>query len=99
MSYTFHPEAAMEYADQVTHYKTLRLQLGEQFHAAVKAAASKACAAPGRYLVELPPAIRRIPVKGFPYSLIFREIIGNVQVLAVAHYRRRPLFWLGRISA
>jgi toxin ParE1/3/4 len=97
MSYALHPEAAMEYAEQVAHYKSLRESLGKCFHAAVKAAASKASAAPYRYHVEHPPAIRRIPVDGFPYSLIFREIRGNVQVLAIAHHRRRPLYWLGRI--
>jgi hypothetical protein len=62
MSYALHPEAAMEYAEQVAHYKSLRESLGKCFHAAVKAAASKASAAPYRYIMS---NIRQ-PFAGFP---------------------------------
>ena len=31
-------------------------------------------------------------------TVIYREHSGEVQVLAVAHYRRRPGYWLGRVA-
>ncbi|MFZ4702636.1 MAG: hypothetical protein ACOYMG_21545 [Candidatus Methylumidiphilus sp.] len=46
MNYAFHPEAAMEYAEQVAHYNSLREAIAKRYHHAVKAAALKACAAP-----------------------------------------------------
>jgi hypothetical protein len=97
VSYFFHPEAAMEYAEQVAHYKSLRETLGGRYHAAVKATILKACMAPGRYRIELAPDIRQIRVEGFPYSVIFRESNENIQILGIAHHRRRPLYWSNRI--
>ena len=97
MSYVFHPEAAMEYAEQVAHFNSLCHSLAERFHLAVKTAALKACLTPARFRVEHPPAIRQVLVEGFPYFLVFRETSETIQILAVAHHRRRPHYWLGRI--
>ncbi len=52
---------------------------------------------PARYRTEFPPAIRKASVEDFPYNVIFREIEGCIQILAVAHHRRRPRYWLGRL--
>ncbi len=97
MIHTFHPEAAAEYAEHVAFYKSLRAELGIRFHVAVKWVVANVCEMPVRYSTEFPPAIRRARVHGFPYNVIFREVEGNIQVLAIAHYRRRPLYWLGRL--
>ena len=34
----------------------------------------------------------------YPYSLIYRIVAEGVQVIAVAHSRRRPGYWSGRVS-
>jgi toxin ParE1/3/4 len=39
---------------------------------------------------------RRIGVRGFPYHLAYRLTDDEVQVLAVAHDRRRPDYWIPR---
>ncbi len=41
--------------------------------------------------------IRRCPVHGFPYSLVFIELPDHIRVLAVMHGRRRPGYWRRRI--
>lgn len=97
MIHTFHPEAATEYTEHVAFYKSLRKELGIRFHEAVKLVIANVCAMPDRYSAEFPPDIRRARVKGFPYNVIFREADGNIQILAVAHHRRRPLYWLNRV--
>ena len=97
MIHTFHPEAAAEYAEHVAFYKSLRAELGIRFHEAVKLVVANVCEMPARYRTEFPPAIRRARVQGFPYNVIFREGDGNIQVLAVANHRRRPLYWLSRL--
>ena len=41
-------------------------------------------------------AIRRWLVRRFPYAVVYRADVRPVRVLAVAHTRRRPRYWLGR---
>lgn len=38
--------------------------------------------------------VRRLPVNDFPYHVIFEVFADRVEVLAVAHDRRRPGYWL-----
>lgn len=39
---------------------------------------------------------RRYVLRDFPFSLIYRASPGLVQVIAVAHHRRRPRYWQSR---
>lgn len=39
---------------------------------------------------------RRLPLRRFPYSIIYYLSESEVRILAVAHQRRRPGFWKGR---
>ncbi len=36
---------------------------------------------------------RKLPVTGFPYYVVFEELTDRVEVLAIAHDRRRPGYW------
>ncbi len=36
---------------------------------------------------------RRLPVNDFPYHVVFEEFTERVEVLAVAHDRKRPGYW------
>jgi hypothetical protein len=47
--------------------------------------------------VELEAEIRRTPLYRFPLSVIYREKINTLQILAIAHDRRRPQYWLNRL--
>ena len=40
--------------------------------------------------------VRQAPVKGFPYHLVYLATAQEIRVLAIAHYRRRPGYWLDR---
>ena len=40
---------------------------------------------------------RRMLVRRFPFSIVYAVELGQVIVVAVAHQRRRPEFWKGRI--
>jgi toxin ParE1/3/4 len=43
--------------------------------------------------------IRRTRLPRFPYAVIFMELGMEVRVLAVAHAKRRPNYWLDRVRA
>ena len=38
---------------------------------------------------------RRLPLAGFPYHVVFEELPDRVEVLAIAHDRKRPGYWRG----
>jgi plasmid stabilization system protein ParE len=39
---------------------------------------------------------RRLVMRGFPYSVIFREKDETILIIAVAHAKRRPGYWRRR---
>lgn len=41
--------------------------------------------------------VRRLPLRRFPYSIIYYLRETEVRVLAVAHQSRKPGFWRGRL--
>lgn len=40
--------------------------------------------------------VRLLPLRRFPYSIVYYLRDSDIRVLAVAHQRRRPGFWQGR---
>ena len=97
MSYQFHPEAEVEHLETVAYYEDRQPGLGASYLAEFASALERVCQAPSRYPVDRQPDIRRIRLRRFPFTILFRESEGTVQVLAVAHHRRRPLYWLSRL--
>jgi len=41
---------------------------------------------------------RRALLDHFPYSVVFRERPHDIQILAVAHAKRRPGYWTTRLK-
>ncbi|MBI4996895.1 MAG: type II toxin-antitoxin system RelE/ParE family toxin [Rhodocyclales bacterium] len=39
---------------------------------------------------------RRYVLRRFPYSIIYRATANEIQIVAVAHHRRRPGYWTKR---
>jgi toxin ParE1/3/4 len=97
MSYYFHPAAEAEHLESVAYFESKRAGLGASYLAEFERIMGTACNAPHRYPIDRESGVRRIRMNRFPFAVLFREISGTVQVLAVAHIRRRPQYWLGRL--
>jgi len=41
--------------------------------------------------------IRRVLVRRFPYHVVYVELPDRAQILAIAHHRRRPRYWIARV--
>ncbi|MGH6931682.1 MAG: hypothetical protein ACREEE_04545, partial [Dongiaceae bacterium] len=41
---------------------------------------------------------RRILVRRFPFAIIYRQLDGVIQIIAVAHLHRNPGYWRGRAT-
>ncbi len=97
MNWGFHPAAEAEHLEQVAFYHSRRAGLGMRYVADLESTLERVCDNPQRYRIERAPDIRRAALRQFPFTLIFREAGGLIQVLAVAHYRRRPHYWIARL--
>ncbi|WP_297184816.1 type II toxin-antitoxin system RelE/ParE family toxin [uncultured Porticoccus sp.] len=97
MNYSFHSAAEAEFLESVGYYESKVPGLGGAFIGEFEALANLIGESPKVWQVELPPDIRRAHLHRFPLSIVYRESPDGFQVLAVAHDRRRPQYWLGRL--
>lgn len=97
MKHAFHPAAEAEHLEQVAFYESRQAGLGMRYHAEVMAALERAYESPQRFAVERPSGLRRLVLRQFPLTLYFRVLGITLQVLAVAHHRRRPGYWGTRL--
>ena len=97
MSYRLHPEAAEEHKKQIAHYEEIQAGLGRRYYTEFKQILALVCASPDRSRIVLAPDIRRAMFKVFHFDLVYREVDGLVQVLAIAHHRRQPGYWAVRL--
>ena len=96
MTYRLHPDAAPEHEEQVAYYEERRAGLGRRYHLAMLRAIALAAGNPRRFKVIRLPNLRKVSLRGFPFAVIYREVDSIVQVLAIAHHRRAPNYWIRR---
>lgn len=97
MSYLFHPAAEAEFLESVGYYESKVPGLGGALIKEFEALADLVALTPKGWQIELEPDIRRAPLQRFPLSIVYRENPSAFQILAVAHNRRRPQYWFGRL--
>ncbi|MBM4047837.1 MAG: type II toxin-antitoxin system RelE/ParE family toxin [Planctomycetes bacterium] len=90
-----HPEAVEEARAAREWYAERSPQAAEAFVAELDRAIEKIAEAPGRWPTHL-HGTRRVLLRRFPFLVVYRERKDVVQVIAVAHGRRRPGYWRGR---
>ncbi len=95
MSYFFHPAAEAEYLSQVAYYEEKRAGLGAYFISDFEGTMSKILATPQMYK-QVEENIHIVSMKAFPFNLLYQVPHDQVQVLALAHKRRRPNYWKER---
>ena len=96
----FGPEATAELEDAVRWYEQRHAGLGLAFLMAVDDAAESIARWPraGAAMAGLEALdIRRVPVSRFPYHVAYLVTEEQIDVLAIAHDRRRPMYWSGRV--
>jgi toxin ParE1/3/4 len=45
------------------------------------------------------PLVQFVELKSFPYLVIYRDLEDEVEVIAVVHARRQPLYWNSRLKS
>ena len=90
--------ARLEYLSEVAYYSDIEPGLGLRFADAVEEATSRALAFP---LAGSPSVsgTRRLLLKDFPFSLIYRVEHRGILGVALAAHARRPGYWRSRLRA
>lgn len=96
-SVIFSPEAEDEFTDTALRYERARPGYGFRFRDAVYAARERIAAHPeiGEQVPRVP--CRQYPATGFPYNLVYIDGPDAIEVIAVAHHKRRPGYWKRRL--
>jgi toxin ParE1/3/4 len=95
MQIVFRPEARNEALAAQDWYESRALGLGLEFARALEAALASAIRNPDAFtLVE--GECRRVLLRKFPFSLIYRSRPEELLVIAVFHHRREPLVLISR---
>ncbi|MFZ0501331.1 MAG: hypothetical protein WAM52_19530 [Steroidobacteraceae bacterium] len=94
--------AAAEAVEAAGWYEARRRGLGEDFRLEFKSALDRLREGllPGtRWPGSLGErGVKRLLMRRFPFSVVFVEMDQHVVVLALAHHRRKPSYWQGRLG-
>lgn len=99
MNYRLHRGALAEHLAEVAFYEDRLAGLGKDYLAAFEATMGRICASPDAFPVVGPSGLRKAPLPRFPFHVIYRADDQQILVLAIAHQRRRPMYWSGRLEA
>lgn len=91
----FVAEARQEFLAEAVYYNEAQRGLGVRFTKAAEEATARALTFP---LSGTPSAsnTRRVFLKGFPFSLFYRQEGEGIVVFAVSHNSRKPGYWFSR---
>lgn len=91
-----------ELRSSVRWYEDQRPGLGDDFLDALESAFERVTrlGIDCRPVFDVPADIgaRRVRLDRFPYAVVFIELPDHIRVLAIAHDRRRPGYWINRLT-
>jgi plasmid stabilization system protein ParE len=90
-----HPLAAEEADVARLWYFERNPQVSQVFVSALAAAVESIAASPRRW-PRVHGKYRRYLLRRFPFSIVYLERADSIDVIAVAHHRRRPGYWQER---
>jgi plasmid stabilization system protein ParE len=98
MKYRLHRAATNEHYDNVNFYEDRLPGLGADYLKEFETVMAHICTAPDFYPTIGAPYIHKAGLKRFPFHVIYRAEQNKIIVLAVAHQRRQPAYWSGRLA-
>ena len=94
---TFHEDANAEVIEAAHYYEGRTSGLGQMFLLDIEAAIEQIRSNPEGFEL-IGTEVRHKLLRRFPYSLMYAIEPDRLRVVAVAHQRRRPGYWLHRLS-
>ena len=96
MNHPFLRAARAEHLEEVAFYESRSPGLGAAYLAEFEAVMARICANPALYPRIGDVDIRKATLRRFPFHVIYRAEPTHIVVLAIAHHRRRPAYWVER---
>jgi len=91
------PEAVVEAEAARDWYAERNPQAAEGFATELEAAVQAIMEAPERWSKYV-AGTRRFLLHRYPFYLVYRVRVSTIELIAVAHARRRPGYWLARLG-
>ncbi|VAW41124.1 hypothetical protein MNBD_CHLOROFLEXI01-3409 [hydrothermal vent metagenome] len=95
MEIEFHPDAVTEIREATFYYQAQQVGLGERFLSTVQESLTRISNFPESFPV-VTSNVRQCKVARFPYAIVYRLQVNYIQVIALAHSRRKPQYWSKR---
>ena len=92
----FHPEARAEFLEAARYYHQQKPGLGLQYISAIETLLGRIGTNPLRFH-PIEENIRQARVLRFPYGVIYRVRLKDIQIIAVTHLKREPNYWRDRL--
>ena len=92
-----HPDAVAEARAAAQWYRERSALTADAFLAELDRAVERIAGNPERY-PHYVRGTRRYLLQRFPFYLVYREVTGKLEIVAVAHGRRKPRYWKKRIA-
>lgn len=92
-----HPDAVAEARAAAQWYRERSPLAADAFLAELDRAVERIAENPEMY-PHYVLGTRRYLLQRFPFYLVYREVAGKLQIVAIAHGRRRPEYWKKRIA-
>jgi plasmid stabilization system protein ParE len=92
----YHPRAESEVDSAHGWYLNQSIQAADGFFEELIPALDRVRQHPQLYPSYL-HGTRRLVLRDYPFSVVFRERLHDIQIVAVAHAKRRPGYWAKRI--
>lgn len=97
LSVRFHPEAAEEAQASVDWYRARSAEAAAGFVAELDYAIERVAELPETWPSYIANT-RRFVFRVYPFSVVYRIAEDSVEIVAVAHAKRKPGYWASRVD-
>lgn len=94
----FHPAAEREFDEAIAWLEQRRPGSGVTFRQLVEQAVSLLCHNPQIGAVVESTPYRHWVINEYSYTLFYEDRGDEIEIIAVAHQRRRPGYWMNRVT-
>lgn len=95
MTFSFHPDAELEFNQAIDYYESIQEDLGNDFALEVYLTIQRVIEYPSAWPV-IDGDLRRSLLRRFPYGVLYSIEQESVFIVAVMNLHRVPDYWYGR---
>lgn len=91
----FHSDAYAEMVAAAVYYESQQEDLGKRFLTSLQSSISHIQINPKLYQ-HFDFGVQICVLFDFPFKIVFREKLENIEIIAIMHQRRKPYYWKNR---